>query len=203
MVCLIHGEDCFLSGGGASLFVGRMKLLLLRGGAGGCVAFEPDDVPVSFVSLVVPSPELASSMASRGTFGLRCSLSVGACFLASVSSASGDYSVSCFLPFLCGRVGVFVLLLFISGDCIADEVSVSYLFLLSCERVEHLGMMCSPVLGGLLCSFIDIMVSGGRPGTGSCSASKVWSSSSWGRVDCYWCSTAVVASRVDAPQWLG
>jgi len=161
MVCLIHGEDCFLSGGGASFFVGRVKLLLLRGGAGGCVAFEPDDVPVSFVSLVVPLPELASSMASRGTFGLRCSLSVGACFLASVSSAGGDYSVSCFLPFLCGRVGVFVLLLFISGDCIADEVSVSYLFLLSCERVEHLGMMCSPVLGGLLCSFIDIMVSGG------------------------------------------
>ena len=106
MVCLIHGEDCFLSGGGASFFVGRMKLLLLRGGAGGCVAFEPDDVPVSFVSLVVPSPELASSMASRGTFGLRCSLSVGACFLAgggavgatSVSSAGGNYIVSfCFL----------------------------------------------------------------------------------------------------------
>jgi len=81
MVCLIHGEDCFLSGGGASFFVGRMKLLLLRGDAGGCVAFEPDDIPVSFVSLVVPSPELASSMASWGTFGLRCSLSVGACFL--------------------------------------------------------------------------------------------------------------------------
>lgn len=202
MVCLIHGEDCFLSGGGASFFVGRVKLLLLRGGAGGCVAFESGDVTVSFVSLVVPSPELASSMASRGTFGLRCSLSVGACFLAgggtvgaaaaaaSVSSASGDYNVSCFLPFLCGTVGVFVLLLFISGDCIADEVSVSYLFLLSCERVEHLGMMCSPVLGGLLCSFIDIMVSGGRPGPGSCSASKVWSSSSWGRVDCSWCRCA-------------
>ena len=125
MVCLIHGEDCFLSGGGASFFVGRMKLLLLRGGAGGCVAFEPDDVPVSFVSLVVPSldvwsflavdgvgvaaMELASSMASRRTFGLRCSLSIGACFLAgggavgaaaatSVSSAGGSYSVSfCFL----------------------------------------------------------------------------------------------------------
>jgi len=61
--------------------------------------------------------------------------------------------------------------------------------------VEHLGMMCSPVLGGLLCSFIDIMVSGGRPGTGSCSASKVWSSSSWGRVDCSWCRCASSAGE--------
>ena len=126
MVCLIHGEDCFHSSGGASFFVGRVKLLLLWGGAGGCVAFKPGDVPVSVVSLlVVPSlgvwcflaidgvgvaaMELASSMASRGTFGLRCSLSVGACFLAgggavgaaaatSVSSAGGSYNVSfCFL----------------------------------------------------------------------------------------------------------
>jgi len=118
MVCLIHGEDCFLSGGGASFFVGRVKLLLLRGGAGGCVAFEPDDVPVSFVSLVVPSPELASSMASRGAFGLCCSLSVGACFLAgggavvaaaataaSVSSAGGDYSGGTFGHDVLPRVG--------------------------------------------------------------------------------------------------
>ena len=39
------------------------------------------------------------------------------------------------------------LLHFFSGDCIAGEVSVSSLFLLSCERVESLGMylVCSPV----------------------------------------------------------
>ena len=40
-----------------------------------------------------------------------------------------------------------VLLHFFSGDCIAGEVSVSSLFLLSCERVESLGMdlVCSPM----------------------------------------------------------
>ena len=46
MVYLIRGDIIFHSGGGGSLFVGRLELLLLRGGAGGCVAFDSGEDPV-------------------------------------------------------------------------------------------------------------------------------------------------------------